>query len=60
MTINSVTPVLRLRGVSKTYRLGDEQVKVLSDLDFALDAGEFVVVTGPSTARIPNHAGGAS
>lgn len=50
MTINSVTPVLRLRGVSKTYRRGDEQVKVLSDLDFALDAGEFVVVTGPSGA----------
>lgn len=45
-----MTPVLRLRGVSKTYRRGDEQVKVLSDLDFALDAGEFVVVTGPSGA----------
>ena len=48
--MNSVTPVLRLRGVSKTYRRGDEQVKVLSDLDFALDAGDFVVVTGPSGA----------
>ena len=45
-----MTPVLRLRAVSKTYRRGDEQVKVLSDLDFALDAGEFVVVTGPSGA----------
>ena len=50
MTINSVAPVLRLEGVSKTYRRGDEQVKVLADLDFALDAGEFVVVTGPSGA----------
>lgn len=45
-----MTPVLRLRGVSKTYHRGDEQVKVVSDLDFALDAGEFVVVTGPSGA----------
>lgn len=41
MTINGVAPVLRLGGVGKTYRRGDEQVKVLTDLDFALDAGEF-------------------
>jgi ABC-type lipoprotein export system ATPase subunit len=45
-----VTPVLQLAGVSKTYRRADEQVHVLVDLDFTLDAGEFVVVTGPSGA----------
>src|SRR4051794_41831736 len=45
-----VTPVLRLEGVGKTYRRGDEQVHVLVDFDFTLDAGEFVVVTGPSGA----------
>jgi len=50
VTINSVSPVLQLEGVSKTYRRGDEQVRVLSNLDFALGAGEFVVVTGPSGA----------
>jgi ABC-type lipoprotein export system ATPase subunit len=43
-------PVLQLDGVDKTYRRGDEQVRVLADFDFALDAGEFVVVTGPSGA----------
>jgi ABC-type lipoprotein export system ATPase subunit len=43
-------PVLRLEGVGKTYRRGDEQVNVLVDFDFILDAGEFVVVTGPSGA----------
>jgi putative ABC transport system permease protein len=46
----SVKPVLQLKGVSKTYRRGDEQVHVLVDFDFTLDAGEFVVVTGPSGA----------
>jgi ABC-type lipoprotein export system ATPase subunit len=47
---DSMTPVLQLKGVSKTYRRGDEQVHVLVDFDFTLDAGEFVVVTGPSGA----------
>jgi ABC-type lipoprotein export system ATPase subunit len=46
----STTPVLELKGVGKTYRRGDEQVRVLVDVDFTLDAGEFVVVTGPSGA----------
>ncbi|PRC42903.1 macrolide ABC transporter ATP-binding protein [Mycobacterium sp. ITM-2017-0098] len=42
--------VVQLTGVSKTYRRGDEQVRVLADFDFTLTAGEFVVVTGPSGA----------
>ena len=45
----SVKPVLQLKGVGKTYRRGDEQVNVLVDFDFTLDAGEFVVVTGRAT-----------
>jgi ABC-type lipoprotein export system ATPase subunit len=45
-----VNPVLQLTGVSKSYRRGEEQVRVLAEFDFALDAGEFVVVTGPSGA----------
>jgi ABC-type lipoprotein export system ATPase subunit len=45
-----VKPVLQLKGVGKTYRRGDEQVRVLVDFDFTLNAGEFVVVTGPSGA----------
>jgi ABC-type lipoprotein export system ATPase subunit len=45
-----VNPALQLKGVSKTYRRGEEQVRVLVDFDLTLDAGEFVVVTGPSGA----------
>ena len=43
-----MTPVLQLDRVGKTYQRGGEQVRVLVDVDFTLDAGEFVVVTGPS------------
>jgi ABC-type lipoprotein export system ATPase subunit len=43
-----MTPVLQLEGVVKTYRRGEEHVHVLVDFDFTLDAGEFVIVTGPS------------
>ena len=53
-----MTPVLRLEGVTKTYHRGDEQVQVLVDFDFALDAGEFVVVTvtlRTATPRLPRR-----
>ncbi|MDQ2635266.1 MAG: ABC transporter ATP-binding protein [Actinomycetota bacterium] len=42
--------VLQLEGVDKTYRRGDELVRVLVDFDFTVQSGEFVVVTGPSGA----------
>ncbi|WP_135452970.1 ABC transporter ATP-binding protein [Mycobacterium sp. DL99] len=43
-----MAPVLQLVSVVKTYRTGEEQVRVLDGIDFALHAGEFVVVSGPS------------
>jgi ABC-type lipoprotein export system ATPase subunit len=43
-----VTPVLQLTRITKKYRSGAEEVHVFVDFDFALGAGEFVVVTGPS------------
>ncbi|OBC17099.1 macrolide ABC transporter ATP-binding protein [Mycobacterium sp. 852013-50091_SCH5140682] len=43
-----MAPVLQLVDIVKTYRTGDEQVRVVDGLDFTLEAGEFVVVTGPS------------
>ena len=45
-----MTAVLQLDRVVKTYHRGSEQVHVLTDVDFTMDAGEFVVVTGPSGA----------
>lgn len=43
-------PVLQLSGVDKIHRRGDEHVRVLTDVEFTLHAGEFVVITGPSGA----------
>ncbi len=45
-----MTGMLRLDKVSRTYVRGDEQVHSLSNFDFSVEPGEFVVVTGPSGA----------
>jgi putative ABC transport system ATP-binding protein len=44
----SATPVIDLRGVTKTYRLGEIEVAALRGVDLAIDAGEMVAVIGPS------------
>jgi len=41
---------LRMRSVSKTYGSGDAAVTALDDVDFEAQAGEVVVVMGPSGA----------
>ena len=44
----TLTPGIRLSGVSKTYRSRDGDVPSLRPLDFHINAGEFFVVVGPS------------
>ena len=39
---------INLRGVTKSYREGDSSRRILSSLDFAAQAGDFVAVGGPS------------
>jgi putative ABC transport system ATP-binding protein len=39
---------LSVRGVSKTYRRGDQDVNVLSQIDLEVEAGDFVSLMGPS------------
>lgn len=41
-------PLITLRGVTKAYRQGAEQVKALQDVDLDIADGEFVAVTGKS------------
>lgn len=41
-------PVIAMRGVSKTYRTQDGDVPSLTDIDFTIEDGQFVVVVGPS------------
>ena len=40
--------VFDLRGLTKTYRVGDVEVQALRDVTLAIPQGEFVVLLGPS------------
>ena len=42
------TPVIEMRGVAKTYKLGTHIVHALQGVDLHVDAGELVALTGPS------------
>jgi len=45
---DKATSLIRLRGVSKTYRRGSDDIRVLQGLDLDVDEGQFVVFMGPS------------
>ncbi len=40
--------MIELREINRVYRVGDQEVRALQDVDLALDAGEHVTVMGPS------------
>ena len=41
-------PLLKLEGISKTYRQGELQVKALDAVDLEVEEGEFAALVGPS------------
>ncbi len=41
-------PALRMRGVRKTYQLGDEEVVALGHVNLTVDQGEILCLLGPS------------
>ena len=41
-------PVIELRGVRKTYRLGEHVIPALQGVDLAVQPGELLALTGPS------------
>lgn len=41
-------PIVRIRDLSKSYRRGSQQVKVLEDITFDITEGEFLALMGPS------------
>ncbi|MFZ7091377.1 ABC transporter ATP-binding protein [Primorskyibacter sp. 2E233] len=41
-------PLIRLRGITRTYGSGEIAVHALKDIDLDIDAGEFVAIMGPS------------
>ena len=42
------TPVVELRGVHKTYRLGAHVIRALQGVDLTVERGELLALTGPS------------
>lgn len=40
--------IIDLKNVTKTYRLGDETLNALDGVNFAVQPGEFIAITGPS------------
>jgi putative ABC transport system ATP-binding protein len=47
-TGNKDNVVIRTEGLSKTYQLGKQEVKALSELSFTIPRNEFVAIMGPS------------
>ena len=45
---SDATPILELRGISKTYHMGEIEVKALRNVDFVVRAGEMVAIMGAS------------
>ena len=41
---------VKLKNVSKIYRMGEVEIHAVDKIEFAIDKGEFVVVVGPSGA----------
>lgn len=45
---DSLSPIIRVRGLTKVYRVGDVDVHALRGLDLDIAAGEFVAIIGAS------------
>jgi len=45
---DEATPIIELKGISKTYYRGDEKLDVLRNLDLSAPAGAFEALMGPS------------
>jgi putative ABC transport system ATP-binding protein len=45
---SAAAPILELRGISKTYHMGEIEVRALRSVDFIVRAGEMVAIMGAS------------
>jgi putative ABC transport system ATP-binding protein len=45
---NDKRPMIELRKISKTFVLGDQQVKAVNNVDLTIQKGEYISIMGPS------------
>ena len=43
-----MTKLIELKGINKNYKNGDQELRVLKDIDLEVAEGEFVAIMGPS------------
>lgn len=43
-----MTKLIELKGINKTYKNGEQELRVLKDIDLEVEEGEFVAIMGPS------------
>ena len=46
--MSEARPIISCRGLTKIYRMGDQDVRALDGVDLDIHAGEFVAIMGPS------------
>ncbi|MFK0004068.1 ATP-binding cassette domain-containing protein [Paenarthrobacter sp. NPDC090522] len=48
LTARDAIPLLTLKGVGRTYNVGDSETRVLRDVDLEIHEGDFLAILGPS------------
>jgi len=46
--VKTITRIIELKGIQKSYRIGDSEFAVLKGIDLDIEAGEFIALMGPS------------
>ena len=47
----NMTKLIELKGINKTYKNGDQELRVLKDIDLEVEEGEFVANYGSDRAQ---------
>lgn len=46
---------IELQNISKSFMMGEEEIKALDNINFSVKKGEFVSIIGPSGSRKINN-----
>ena len=46
--MKTITRVIELKGIQKSYRIGESEFAILKGIDLDIEGGEFIALMGPS------------